>query len=193
MKEGEKMILSRQEFANLLGVANRYLIPSNFEHFQKGAEEKGFRLLSMSGRGQKAIFEIEPLIQSFADEIWLQCPIAPGYQVSNYGRIKHPSGGIIQGYEDKGYIRINIKGKNLAVHRMVMTAFHPIDNPELFSVDHINGIKSDNRPENLRWVWQSENIQFSDKNNTEMREIVAKLVQKYGYNETKYKLLTLLG
>jgi hypothetical protein len=35
-------------------------------------------------------------------------------------------------------------------------------------------------------------MRFSDKNNTEIKEIIAKLVQKYGYNTTKEKLLSLL-
>lgn len=33
---------------------------------------------------------------------------------------------------------------------------------------------------------------FCDENNTQMKEIIAKLVQKYGYEETKLKLLELL-
>ena len=186
------MILSRQEFADLLGVANRYLVPSNFEHFYNGAKEKGYHLISMSGRGQKAQFEIEPINLSLPGEQWLNCPIATGYQVSNLGRVRHPSGGIINGYDDKGYLRINIKGKNLAIHRMVMLTFCPVEHPEYFSIDHINGIKSDNRVENLRWVWQSENTQFADTNNTEMKVVLAQLVQKYGYENTKQKLLSLL-
>lgn len=73
-----------------------------------------------------------------------------------------------------------------------MITFNPIDNYENYVVDHINGIRTDNRLCNLRWVYQAENAQFSDKNNTEIREIVAKLVQKYGYDEIKNKLNALL-
>ena len=66
-----------------------------------------------------------------------------------------------------------------------MLTFNPIENPDLFAVDHINGKRNDNRLENLRWVFYSENTQFSDQNNTEIKEIIAKLVQKYGYSTTK--------
>ena len=75
---------------------------------------------------------------------------------------------------------------------MVMLTFNPIENAEMFAVDHINGKRQDNRLVNLRWVLQSENMQFCDENNTEIKEIIAKLVQKYGYEETKTKLLTIL-
>ena len=72
-----------------------------------------------------------------------------------------------------------------------MLTFSPIDNSENYVVDHINGIKSDNHLTNLRWVFQSENMFFCDENNTELKTILANLIQKYGYEETKNKLLKL--
>ena len=52
--------------------------------------------------------------------------------------------------------------KMFLVHRLVALAFLPTpDNPELFDVDHINGDRIDNRPENLRWCTHSDNIKFS--------------------------------
>lgn len=55
-----------------------------------------------------------------------------------------------------GYITINLDQKNYKHH--VLLANHFIPNPDNKPyIDHINGIRSDNRLENLRWVTRSEN------------------------------------
>lgn len=61
----------------------------------------------------------------------------------------------------KGYTKthLNYKGKNTKVftHRIIAETFlpNPLNLPE---VDHINGIKTDNRIENLRWCTSEQNI-----------------------------------
>ncbi len=60
----------------------------------------------------------------------------------------------------EGYLRVtlwkNWKGKTHFIHRL--TAVHFINNPdELPCVDHIDGDKTNNRIQNLRWVTHSDN------------------------------------
>lgn len=69
----------------------------------------------------------------------------------------------------KGYAIVNLydkdkKMKSLTVHRLVAKAF--ISNPQNYSdVNHINGIKLDNRVENLEWCSKQQNTKHAFDNN----------------------------
>jgi hypothetical protein len=57
-----------------------------------------------------------------------------------------------------GYLRVSLGRKNTHyVHRLVATVFLP--NPEnLPQVDHIDGCRTNNRLDNLRWVTAKQNV-----------------------------------
>ena len=71
--------------------------------------------------------------------------------------------GTIAGTPHKGYVRISVDGKLIRAHQIVWALTHggwPID-----EIDHINGVKDDNRPCNLREVDRFINMQNRTKAN----------------------------
>ena len=118
--------------------------------------------------------DIEP------DEVWVDIKGFEGcYQVSNRGHVKSlrrivPRSGL-RGFQtinerilsDRknscGYLSVTLHNEEVkrmvTVHRLVAETF--IHNPNnKRCIDHINGIKADNRVENLRWCTHYENSNY---------------------------------
>ena len=55
-----------------------------------------------------------------------------------------------------GYFQVRIEGKSYLQHRILYQLYHNIELNNEF-IDHMNGIRSDNRKENLRIASRSEN------------------------------------
>lgn len=115
------------------------------------------------------------MLVQICDKNWRPIPNFPDYIISDNGTIlskifrngrtekprEYPK--IIKQFISiHGYPRVMLnsksrKGKNFPVHRLVLEAFvGPC--PEGKECDHINGVKTDNRLSNLRYITKSKNL-----------------------------------
>jgi hypothetical protein len=98
-----------------------------------------------------------------------ECKTIPGYedyQVDTNGSVYSLKFGkrrkLKPGLQRKGYLIVVLtekkEKKTFYVHRLVMSTFNGVSD---LTVNHINGIKNDNRIKNLEYCSQSENLRHA--------------------------------
>lgn len=115
---------------------------------------------------------IQKRITDLLGERWAPVVGFEDYHVSNLGRVKRVKNGWAIAAErimklnptENGYLHVTLKqdgeSATLKVHRVVARAFIG-EIPEGQFVNHVNGVKTDNRAANLEYVTASENMRHA--------------------------------
>jgi hypothetical protein len=104
-------------------------------------------------------------------EIWKVIKEFPDYEVSDLGRVKSNKKGsgsrvsfLKHNDNGRGYKQVSLRHsgvvKNMFVHRLVADAFIDFD-PLRLDINHINGVKDDNRLVNLERCNKHENMRHA--------------------------------
>lgn len=134
------------------------------------------------------------LIESELCEEWKPISGHPGYEVSNLARVRSldtmdwngrvfwlRKGRILKQNKCNPYLRVQLGAGNYRlVHRLIASEFIP--NPfNLPAVNHKNGIKRDNRIDNLEWISNQGNLLHARrvlKNGIGSSRSISKLTEK---------------
>ena len=121
-------------------------------------------------------------------ENWKKIEGFENYSVSDLGRVRNDKTGRIMKTpcNGHGYPSLNLEGKSgrcfVKVHQLVAKAFLP--NPEeKKTINHKNGIKSDNTLTNLEWATHSENTKHALKNGLIDKEYLILRAKKIGFQK----------
>ena len=173
---------------------------TNFPLFCKNQLKRGF-LITREGIGQTANFTVERVekqdvdksifstrgtsIEELEGEKWKTLFFNNNYEVSNLGRLRNKKTKIIAkgSIKKNGYVQVSIDNQNYRLHRLVLQTWCPNEDYEELTVDHINGNRSDNRLENLRWATQEENTAYMLIHRGELNKEITRLLSKYSYEQ----------
>lgn len=106
---------------------------------------------------------------NYGGEDFLEIPGHPGYLASKNGKIlslrrnkKNPYPMLRRQFDRRGYRAVNLcidgKATKHCVHRLVAAAWLGPPHPQNLLINHKNGLKWDNRAENLEWFSPRENL-----------------------------------
>lgn len=164
-------------------------------HRKTGVDKDSIRLTACKKHSQGGGYKWEYIkdrqdlfVDDIEGEVWEQIPDYQNYSVSNFARVKvNKSGRLLKQQLGGGYYKVQLwKGKSyltIPVHRLVALAF--VCNPDKYNtINHINGIKTDNIPTNLEWCSFSENS---------LHAVRTGLNKSKEYSSKKVECLTLGG
>lgn len=109
-------------------------------------------------------------------EMWKKVIDFPEYEVSTLGNVRRAKaargatvGKLLKPYTSCGYLKVYLisgeRKRKVAVHRIVLETFIGQPTGKL-DCCHWNGIRTDNRLENLRWASRSENMKDAKRHGT---------------------------